>query len=148
MTKNLISNNLAVELHVPHFEPARAFYGLLGFEAQDYDPATTSALGYLVLVRHDLLGDTMLNFYGDRPAVAKHAHFSAFPPSTPRGYAVEITVPVGDVEALWKNVRPQLEEGDIAQPLETKSWGDKDFRVIDPYGFYVRFTELVDWGQV
>lgn len=26
-----------------------------------------------------------------------------------------------------------------------KRWGKKDFRVIDPFGFYVRFTELVDW---
>jgi hypothetical protein len=26
-------------------------------------------------------------------------------------------------------------------------WGKQDFRVVDPFGFYVRFTEIVDWGQ-
>ncbi|MFA5925783.1 MAG: hypothetical protein WC831_02520 [Parcubacteria group bacterium] len=23
----------------------------------------------------------------------------------------------------------------------------KDFRMVDPFGFYLRFTELIDWGQ-
>ena len=52
-----------------------------------------------------------------------------------------------DVEKLWEEVKPKLETSQVSQELLTKRWGQKDFRVIDPFGFYIRFTELVDWGQ-
>jgi len=79
--------------------------------------------------------------------VSQHSHFRDFPADTPRGYAVEITIPVSDVEGLWKSVKNKLRPKQIAQPLTLKRWGKKDFRVIDLHGFYVRFTELVDWKQ-
>lgn len=89
----------------------------------------------------------MINFYGDKEKVSQHAHFKDFPIDTPRGYAVEITVPVSDVEGLWDAVKDKLTTEQIDQPLTLKRWNKKDFRVIDPFGFYIRFTELVDWGQ-
>ncbi len=149
MGMNAIRNNLVLELHVPSFPPARAFYAQFGFEELSYDPTSGggSDLGYLVLIRSDQAGDTMINFYGDKDTVAQHAYFEDFPADTPRGYAVEITVPVSDVAGLWKRVSGALNEKAISQPLVTKRWGKQDFRVIDPFGFYVRFTELVDWGQ-
>lgn len=101
----------------------------------------------MVLKRDDTLGRTLINFYGDKEKVSKHAHFVDFPPDTPRGYAVEITVPVSDVEQLWGLVKEKLDPSQIAQPLTLKRWGKRDLRVIDPFGFYVRFTELVEWGQ-
>ena len=144
-----IRNNLVLELHVPDFAPIREFYAQFGFEELSYDPTSGggSDLGYMVLIRRDTVGDTLLNFYGDKSKVTKHAHFVDFPANTPRGYAVEITVPVSDVDALWRNVEPHLSPKIISQALVTKRWGKRDFRVIDPFGFYVRFTELVDWGQ-
>jgi len=144
-----IRNNLVLELHIPDFEPARKFYKLFGFEQLSYDPTSGggSDLGYMVLVRKDKLGDTMINFYGDQEKVAQHARFVDFPADTPRGYAVEITIAVTDVEGLWKTVAPSLSKEVVSQPLTLKRWGKQDFRVIDPFGFYVRFTELVDWGQ-
>lgn len=144
-----IHNNLVLELHVPTFQPARDFYGLFGFEELSYDPTSGggSDLGYLVLTRCDEIGNTMLNFYGDKQKVARHAHFKDFPSDTPRGYGVEITVPVSNVQDLWEQVARQLDETAISQPLIMKRWGKQDFRVVDPFGFYVRFTELVDWGQ-
>ncbi|OGL36629.1 hypothetical protein A3A68_01960 [Candidatus Saccharibacteria bacterium RIFCSPLOWO2_01_FULL_48_13] len=145
----VIKNNLVLELHVPDFAPAREFYGLFGFEELTYDPTSGggSDLGYLVLARKDKVGDTMINFYGDKEEVSNHAHFRDFSADTPRGYEVEITIPVSDVNGLWEGAREELDEKQIAQRLELKRWGRRDFRVVDPYGFYVRFTELVDWGQ-
>jgi len=149
MSEVPIRNNLTLELHVPDFQLARDFYGMFDFEELAYNPASGggSDLGYLVLIRRDPIGDTMLNFYGNKERVAQHAHFKDFPANTPRGYGVEITVPVSNVEDLWQKVGGKLVENTISQPLITKRWGKQDFRVVDPFGFYVRFTELVDWGQ-
>ncbi len=148
-TPREIRNNLVLELHVPDFSKARTFYFLFGFEELSYDTTSGggSALGYLVLKREDAIGKTVINFYGDKSDVAKHAHFNQFPEETPRGYGVEITIPVGDVDSLWKQVKDQLTKEQISQELTLKRWGKKDFRVVDPFGFYIRFTELVDWGQ-
>ncbi len=146
---NTINNNLVLELHVPDFKKAREFYSLLGFKEIQYDPTSGggSTLGYLVLLRKDPLGITALNFYGDGPNIFKHAHFNQFPRSTPRGYGVEITIPVKEIETLWKEIKDKISQKNISQKLMLKRWGQKDFRLVDPFGFYVRFTELVDWGQ-
>lgn len=146
---NPIKNNLLIELHISDFEKARIFYAIFGFDQLSYDPISggNSELGYMVLKRDDSLGRTLLNFYGDREKVAQHAHFKNFPVTTPRGYAVEITIPVSNVEYLWNSVKEKLTPSHISQPLTLKRWNKKDFRVIDPFGFYIRFTELVDWGQ-
>ncbi len=144
-----IKNNLVLELHIPDFAKARDFYSLFGFEELSYDPTSGggSSLGYIVLQRSDSLGRAMINFYGDKPEVVKHAHFNQFPEDTPRGYGVEITFLVDDVQILWEKVKDKLTDKQIAQKLVTKRWDKKDFRVVDPSGFYLRFTEPVDWGQ-
>lgn len=146
---NKISNNLVLELHVPDFEKARKFYAIFGFEQLSYDSTSggKSDLGYLVLSRIDSFGRTLINFYGDKEKVSNHAYFNEFPTNTSRGYGVEITIPISDIESFWNSVKNELKPSQIAQPLSIKRWGKKDFRVIDPFGFYVRFTELVDWGQ-
>lgn len=144
---NLVPNNLVLELHVPNFTMARSFYSIFGFSELSYDPTSGggSDLGYLILRREDALGETHINFYGDKETVSQHSHFRDFPSTTPRGYAVEITIPVSNIVLLWDSVKDKLQSSQIAQPLTLKRWGKKDFRVIDPFGFYVRFTELVDW---
>jgi len=146
---NKINNNLVLELHVPEFSKIREFYLMFGFSELSYDPTSGggSDLGYLVMKREDDLGRTLINFYGDKEKVSQHAHFKEFPVDTPRGYAVEITVVVSNVEELWNTVKDKLTIKQIGQPLTMKRWNKKDFRVIDPFGFYIRFTELVDWGQ-
>ncbi|MFA5886813.1 MAG: hypothetical protein WC863_03470 [Patescibacteria group bacterium] len=144
-----VTNNLVIELHIPNFQLARDFYGMFGFTEFRYDPESggNSDLGYLVLVRNDEIGGTHLNFYGDKDKVSQHSHFKDFSSDTPRGYGVEITVPVSDVKGLWDKIKDKLTAKQIAQPLTLKRWNKWDFRVIDPFGFYIRFTELVDWGQ-
>lgn len=143
-----ICNNLVLELHVPSFAPIREFYAKFGFSELEYDPTSGggSDLGYLTMTRTDELGTTMLDFFGDKDSVTQHAYFNDFPSDTPRGYAVEITIPVADVDALWERIKDD-KNVKIAQDLVMKRWDKRDFRVIDPFGFYVRFTELIDWGQ-
>ena len=144
-----IVNNLVLELHIPDFNTARNFYAIFGFKEIMYDPASGggSDLGYMVLRREDKIGDTSFNFYGDKEKVSQHKYFADFPSDTPRGYEVEITVPISNVENLWEEIKNKIPEKQIAQPFTLKRWGKRDFRVADPFGFYVRFTELVDWGQ-
>jgi uncharacterized glyoxalase superfamily protein PhnB len=144
-----IVNNLVLELHVPDFTQAREFYAVFGFKQIMYDPESGggSDLGYMVLRREDEIGNSSINFYGDKEKVSGHVYFKDFPTNTPRGYEVEITIPVSGVEKLWNSVKDKFKPSQIAQPLTLKRWGKKDFRLIDPFGFYVRFTELVDWGQ-
>ena len=144
-----IVNNLIIELHVPSFQLVRDFYSLFGFTELKYDSQSggNSDLGYLILKREDVIGETHLNFYGDKEKVSQHSHFRNFPIDTPRGYEVEITIPVSNVEKLWNEVKDKLSEKQIAQFLTFKRWNKWDFRVVDPFGFYIRFTELVDWGQ-
>ena len=146
---NKVINNLVLELHIPNFQTARIFYGMFGFVEFRYDPQSggNSDLGYLVLSRNDEIGETHINFYGDKDKVSEHSYFKNFPSNTPRGYEVEITIPVSDVKKLWEEVKNKLTEKQIAQSLTFKRWNKWDFRVIDPFGFYIRFTELVDWGQ-
>ena len=144
-----MKNNLAIELHVPDFEPVRAFYALFGFTERRYKAHTGGEhdLGHLVLGREDDNGTTLLNFYGGKESISLQSHFRQFDSHTPRGYAVEVSIPVADVAALWDEVKDTLTATQIAQPLQSKRWGKQDFRVIDPFGFYVRFTEPIDWGQ-
>lgn len=50
-------------------------------------------------------------------------------------------------DSIWLKIKNQIPESKIWQPLILKRWWKKDFRVIDPFGFYIRFTELYDWWQ-
>lgn len=143
-----ISNNLVLELHIPDFEKAKKFYTFFGFEqALCLTSEGSNRLGYMTLKREDKTGTTFINFYGNKKRVLKHSHFVNFPANTPRGYAVEITIPVSGVEQLWNTVKTKVKSSAISQPLMLKKRGQKDFRVIDPFGFYIRFTELVDLDQ-
>jgi len=149
MSQINIANNLVLELHIPNFKIAREFYFKFGFTELLYDATSGggSDLAYMVLERKDRIGRTLINFFGDKNEVSQHKRFVDFPDNTPRGYAVEITVPVADVEKLWDTILSKIGESSISQPLTLKRWGKRDFRVVDPFGFYIRFTELVDWGQ-
>ena len=144
-----IKNNLIVELHVPDFAPVKEFYSKLGFEVISEDPKGENYPGYLVLKRQDTLGNTILNFYGDDERVYNQSYFKKFPKDTVRGYATELTIPTADIDnfyALVKNLLPQYIVKELQQAKDDHAtW--RDFRVADSYGYYLRFTELIDWGQ-
>jgi|SRR3989344_4688634 len=145
-----IQNNLIVELHVPDFVPIKDFYGKIGFVVVKEDPVTEKYLGYLVLRRDDVYGPTLLNFYGNDSRVSEQSFFKKFPINTVRGYGSEITIPVADIDTLWAQAKKHLSNHNIARELkeindEQVRW--RDFRLVDPFGFYIRVTELIDWGQ-
>lgn len=143
-----IANNLIIELHVPEFAPVKDFYSKLGFEIISED-VKGEFPGYMVMQRRDPLGDTVINFYGDDERVYEQSYFKQFDPKTTRGYAVELTIPVKDVSTFYKEVSHGLAKSVVqelvAKSDDTRTW--KDFRMSDPYGYYIRFTELLDWGQ-
>lgn len=145
--KNII-NNLVIELHVADFNKVKEFYSFLDFEtAHENIPAEQP--GYLVLKRKSDIGDTLLNFYGGDDRVYNQSFFKKFSKETPRGYATEITIPLSNINLEYekiKNIAP------FAIVRELKECADvgmkwKDFRMIDPFGYYIRVTELIDWGQ-
>jgi predicted lactoylglutathione lyase len=143
--KSPIRNNLIVELHVPDFNIAKDFYFQLGFKIISED-LKGNYPGYLVIQREDELGNTILNFYGDDERVYQQSYFKKFSPETPRGYEVEITIPVYNIKNLYEHVLKNLSTN-IVQELVVKkdvktTW--YDFRLVDPFGFYIRITELID----
>jgi len=148
MAKTPVKNNLIIELHVPDFKSVKTFYSKLGFEVI-FEDLKGERPGYMAMRRTDPLGNTLINFYGDDERVYDQSYFKQFDRKTVRGYAVSLTIPVQDIHAFYLEVSRDLKEN-IAQELTEKSDGKRtwhDFRMTDPYGFYIRFTELLDWGQ-
>ena len=133
-------NTTIVELHVPDFEKVKKFYSLLGFKVLwEYEPKGTG--GYMVIKREE----SILSFYCGNEEVYKHPFFKTFEKDTPRGYAVEIGIPVNDIEILYETVKKVIPEHQIVEPLKLQPWGKKDFRITDPFGFYLRFAEPIDY---
>jgi hypothetical protein len=145
-----IQNNLVIELHVPDFALAKQFYGFLGFNKVTFEHTPTAdEPGYMVLRREDEQGSTMINFYGGNEKVYSQSYFKKFPKDTKRGYATELTIPVKDIDGFFNMTSPLI-PNNIQQPVMDKVDGDvkwRDCRIEDPFGFYLRFTELIDWGQ-
>jgi len=57
--------------------------------------------------------------------------------AVPRG--AEIVVEVDDIDKLYDDVRRSGIER--LESLSTRAWGLRDFRLTDPDGYYLRFTE-------
>lgn len=144
-----IKNNLIIELHVPDLNVVKDFYSKLGFKISMDDIPNTKELGYLTMTREDELGNTMLNFYGGDERVYGQSFFKQFPKDTKRGYATEVTMTVSNIDDLYQEAIKNLSKFVVREIKELKdhehAW--KDFRMVDPFGFYLRFTEIIDWGQ-
>lgn len=130
------SNNLQLELHVPDFETALDFYGKMGFEPV-WKREEKDVGDYLVMQRDG----TSLNFWPGNEEVWNQTYFKGFPRGTKRGYGVEIVIPVEDIDAYYEQVK---QFANIVEKLKTQPWGLKDFRLEDPFGFYLRITEPHD----
>jgi len=144
-----IQNNLIIELHVPDLNIVKDFYSKLGFEVSMEDRPNEKDPGYLTMTRKDDVGNTMLNFYGGDERVYNQSFFKQFPRETKRGYATEVTIPTGDIDGAYNLASVRLKEYMVRELKELEDHGKrwKDFRMVDPFGFYLRFTELIDWGQ-
>jgi len=129
-------NDVLVELHVPDFEKVKEFYGKLGFEVV-WERKPEAKRGYLVMRREK----SILCFWPGNEQVWNQSYFKNFPRETKRGYAVEIVIMVDNIEEFYEEVKLFA---NVVEELETQPWGSKDFRVEDPFGFYLRFTEPHD----
>lgn len=147
--KKPITNNLIIELHVPDLEKAKEFYSKLGFSISLDDKPNEKELGYLTMTRNDQAGKTIINFYGGDERVYSQSFFKQFPKETKRGYAVEVTIVVAEIDEFYSQIKEILRDNVVREIIELEDHDHKwkDFRMVDPFGFYLRFTELLDWGQ-
>lgn len=129
-------NSVLLELHVPDFEKVKDFYGKLGFEVV-WERTPEEKKGYLVMKRDN----NILCFWPGNEYVYEQEYFSQFPKDTKRGYGVEIVVIVEEIDKFYENTKSFAK---VVEELQTRPWGLKDFRIEDPFGFYLRFTEPHD----
>ncbi len=123
-----------IELHVPDFQMAIDFYRLFGFDI------AVQKTEYLVMRK----GESTINFYKGAEAVYNHSYFCQWPKDTKRGYAVEIIIFDDHLDELFGRVKNVV---NVVAPIKLKPWGKRDFRVEDPFGFYLRVSEPYDWSQ-
>lgn len=130
------NNKLQVELHVPDFEIVLDFYGKLGFKKVWHRSENTNA-DYLVMNRDGVI----INFWPGNDRVYEQSYFKRFPKDTKRGYGVELVITVDDIDAYYEQVKTFA---NVVDPFVTRPWGLKDFRIEDPFGYYLRITERHD----
>lgn len=126
-------NDILLELHVPDFEIAKDFYSKLGFGVV-WERKPEAEKGYLVLKR----GNNILCFWPGNEKVYEQSYFKQFPANTKRGYGIEIVIMVEEIELFYANTKKFVK---VVEELKVKPWGLKDFRIEDPFGYYLRFTE-------
>ena len=127
-----MSTDVYIELHVPDFKKTIKFYSKLGFKQ------LWRTEDYLVMKRKK----SVLNFYGGSEKIYSHSYVGRFRKTTKRGYGVEFIIPVENVESFYRKAK---KFATIVRPLMLKKWGRKDFRILDPFGFYLRITERYNW---
>lgn len=128
---NVASNDVVLELHVPDFNKVKEFYGKLGFEIV-WEREPEGFKGYLVM----RMGNSILCFWGGNKEIYNHPYFKQFSNNTKRGYGVEIVIFVEDIDKYYEKVSKFAK---VVEELTLQPWGDKDFRVEDPFGYYLRF---------
>jgi hypothetical protein len=127
-------NNVLVELHVPDFGKVKDYYGRLGFEVI-WERKPEGKKGYLVLK----MQDNILCFWAGNEHVYEQSYFKRFPRNTKRGYGVEIVIMVADIETYYTQVKDFV---NLVAKLDVRPWGLKDFRIEDPFGYYIRITSF------
>jgi len=132
---NIALTDTTTELSVPDFDKVKDFYSKLDFEVVWEEPPH-KLNGYLVMK----LNNSILRFFCGNDFVYKHPYFHQFPPTTKRGYGVEISIPVANLEDYYSKVAPRI-PNNIFQPLKLQPWGKKDFRVEDCFGYFYCFNE-------
>jgi catechol 2,3-dioxygenase-like lactoylglutathione lyase family enzyme len=133
-----LRSDILLELHVPSFEKAKEFYSKLGYEVVWEKPADADN-GYLVMRN----GESIINFYCGTDEVYRHDYFSRFAADTPRGYGVEIIIPISNITPFYEKFGEMFPKNIIKKLSNT--YTKPDFRAVDPFGFYLRFVERYNW---
>lgn len=126
------NNHAVTELHVSDFNKVKDFYGKLGFQVV-WEREPEAMKGYLAM---EMQGNILCFWPGNKESY-NHPYFKQFPKETKRGYGVEIVIMVENVENLYKKAKAFA---NVIEELTTQPWGIKDFRIEDPFGYYLRIT--------
>jgi len=129
----MVAVGLRFELFVDDVERSLAFYtaalGLQpppGYDPRGYVPVSAGQIR-IGLQRHSALS-------------AEH-HFRPAYFAGPRGVGVEIVIEVDDVDGAFARARDAAVPcGGQIEQLTARPWGQTDFRLIDPDGYYIRVT--------
>lgn len=120
---------LRLELFVSDMPKSIDFYTkVLGFERLGGEPD-------YVPVRS---GQVVIGL-GPAAGLPKQHHFNPDVQKSRRGLGAEIVLEVDDVESYFKQVAASGYKGKLT-PLRQQPWGLKDFRIVDPDGYYLRVT--------
>jgi len=128
---------LRFELFVDDVEASVRFYGATMNLAP---PETWSPDGYVPLRAGALTIGIQL-----RTNLPVDHHFSPERLAGPRGVGLEIVVEVDDVDRAYAlaSLEAGRHRGQV-EPLRERPWGTRDFRLIDPDGYYLRVTSRRD----
>jgi lactoylglutathione lyase len=121
------------ELFVVDVDTTIKFYeDVLGFSATRHES------GYVALNN----GNVEIGL-GLLVGLPENHHFrTRWPSGSLPGLGVEIVLEVDEVEGFFKRAKDQIHNvGGQIQDIANQPWGLRDFRVIDPDGYYVRVTE-------
>ena len=75
---------------------------------------------------------------GPQQKLSSTHYFSPDALQGPKGAGVEIVLEVDDIDAAYHRVVDQSYP--IQTPLKERPWGTRDFRIVDPEGYFLRIT--------
>ncbi|RWR07765.1 VOC family protein [Siminovitchia fortis] len=119
--------NFRLELFVKDLQKSIRFYEeILGltFYKKHETGAMIKHVDFALLLTHD--------------AILNENHYLKKGGLNPKGKGMELVLVSDDIEGLYQHV---LEKNyPMESELKLQSWGMKDFRIIDPDGYYLRLT--------
>lgn len=121
-----------LELHIPNFQEAIKFYKILWFSQISLKE------DYLIMERWE----NIICFYWNSEKIYNHSYFHNFDRNTKRGYWVEIFFFEDNIEKFYEEIKNKVK---IVQELKIKPWWKKDFRIEDPFWYYIRIWEIQNY---
>jgi lactoylglutathione lyase len=119
-----------LELFVEDMETSIGFYTrVLGFEVARNEPGDYASLRN---------GDVVLGIGPISKLSEGDGYFTRDIASSRRGLGVEIVLEVEDVNEWHRRVVASGHP--VFEPPQKRPWGLRDFRIVDPDGYYLRLT--------
>lgn len=127
---------MSIELHVPDFNITEKFYNKLDFKTiwrRNPESEIKDENAYMVMQSpHEII-----RFWCGSNAIYNQSYFKKFAEDTPKGVGVEIIIQSENLHTLYKKF---TETPHLITPLKIRPWHLEDFRIIDPWGYYIRVT--------
>lgn len=126
---NTSDMTIRLELFTSNIEKTVRFYqDVLGFK-----PLNSASPTYQPIQN----GQVVLGI-GRLESLGNSHYFNSYHNDNKLGYGVEIVLEVDDIQLIYNKVKRANVE--IESELKDRPWGLKDFRLIDPNGYYIRVT--------